>query len=165
MASDTGGVRAVLSLYENGKKIRMMPAEATQPSLAESGATMMLGQGCPARYFNGEVAEFLLFRRALTNEEYAKVHRYLEGRYGIGKDRLPHTGFGLSSGGETLPLTPAGASKAADTVEFEGGAMQRRGECRGGEIVRSDGKRGRNLVRWRGGVGGYPAREVPCVRA
>lgn len=67
--------------------------------------------------FGGDVAEILLFNRALTETERHGLEAGLAAKYHLTLARYYHTGFQLSAAGEVLTLTrPDGST--ADTVGF-----------------------------------------------
>ena len=69
------------------------------------------------RYFDGDMAEVLIFNRALSVADREAVERYLASRYGLlflggGAEAELHTNFSLDSDGETVVLTQPGMNTA-----------------------------------------------------
>ncbi len=107
-------------LYRNGASLA---AYAKDPGAAalSSYAYMALGNSLKSeRYFSGDMAEVLIFNRALKAGERIQVGRYLAARYALAFDSGPtelHTSFSLDSDGETLTLTEPNYN-AVDSVEI-----------------------------------------------
>lgn len=108
-----------MSIYKDRDKIAFASFAVEQEPL-QNFNRMMLGRGYlgDARFFDGEIAEFILYRRELTDVEYKSVYAYLEEKYALSHANNLHTSFSLSSGGETLCLTPVGALEPVDSVSF-----------------------------------------------
>jgi len=80
-------------------------------------------------FFDGDIAEVIIFSRGLTQDEYVKLYNYIDEKYdlsgkGTGGTEEPtvkvrglHTSYSLSADGETLTLTDA-ASNRVDQIEF-----------------------------------------------
>ncbi len=81
-------------------------------------APMEIGSGAYGA-FGGDVAEVLLYNRALTEIERRGVAHYLAAKYGIALPLPRHTSFELSADGEELVLTRPNGT-IADYVEFGG---------------------------------------------
>ena len=96
----------------------------TDKSVAYLGNTRRIlksdgSQSSAGSFFNGQIAEVIVFNRALAADEYARVNRYLAMKYGLpggGADEL-HASFSVSGDGETLALFDP-ASVKADEVTF-----------------------------------------------
>ena len=71
--------------------------------------TMAIGNSDSGRNFGGDIAEVVIFNRALSAAERRRVERYLAVRYGLPLVNLAepelHTNFGLNANGETVVLT------------------------------------------------------------
>ena len=72
------------------------------------------------RHFGGDIAEVVMFSRALSAAERRRVEHYLAVRYGLPLVNLAepelHANFSLSASGETVVLTDAGGM-IADSVD------------------------------------------------
>lgn len=108
-----------MSLYLNRDRVSFVGYDIVQEPIA-AFTRMMIGRGYggDARYFDGEIAEFILYRRELTDAEYKSVYAYLEEKYDLSHVNNIHTSFSLSGSGEDLCLTPVGAMEPCDTVSF-----------------------------------------------
>lgn len=73
------------------------------------------GQNCA---YNGMIAEMIIFRKALTADEFKSVFKYLSVKYGLAETANLHAGFSLSADGETVVLTDAGTGEIEDSVTF-----------------------------------------------
>lgn len=67
--------------------------------------------------FNGDLAEVIVFGRALNLNEKQSVDTYLAQKYSISFPRSYHTTFKLSASGDTLVLTSADGSEA-DRIKY-----------------------------------------------
>lgn len=92
-------------------------SEGLSSPRAEVTAPIEIGAGAYGA-FAGDLAEVLLFDRALTEAELLGLQRQLADRYGIPLYEPRHTNFRLDAGGERLILTrPDGTT--ADEVKFD----------------------------------------------
>lgn len=107
------------SLYKNGSLIGTADVDDAQCSL-DFYTKMMFGRGSPkdARFFDGEIAEFLIINRALTQAEMKSVFAFLDAKYLINPRDNLHASFSLSASGESVVLTPKGAESPVDSVDF-----------------------------------------------
>ena len=79
-------------------------------------------------YFGGQIAEVIIYNRALTDEEYKKVYKALANKYnlpggaGAGSEEVKkglHTSFGLSASGDALALIDIkNGSNTVDRLDF-----------------------------------------------
>lgn len=108
-----------MSIYKDNDRVAIGDTTVVMESMAEF-SRMMIGRGYvgDTRFFDGDIAEFILFRRELTDVEYKSVYAYLEEKYALSHVNNLHTSFSLSSEGETLCLTPFGALEPVDSVSF-----------------------------------------------
>jgi hypothetical protein len=67
--------------------------------------------------FNGDLAEVIMFDRALSDAERRGVEAYLAAKYGLDFVAPRHTNFKLSASGESLVLTRPNGTQA-DRVDF-----------------------------------------------
>ncbi len=115
------GDAPLLSSYRDGI-LRGTLSRDPGSALLSGYTTMGIGNSdSTTRFFNGDIAEVLIFNRALPVAEREAVERYLAERYGLpfqGGAALPelHTSFSLDADGETVVLTRPDAS-TADRVE------------------------------------------------
>lgn len=68
-------------LYVNGTSVATYTGKLS--AIANSSSTGWLGRGGNNTYFNGDVAEVLIYDRALTDTERQSVQAYLSGKYGL----------------------------------------------------------------------------------
>lgn len=107
-----------------------------QPSIALQGTVARTGLASPRRNvmapveigsgvygaFNGEIAEILIYDRALSDGERRSVEEYLAQKYALHFTGVYHTSFSLNAGGEKVYLTNPDAVRAD---EFPKVAMPR----------------------------------------
>ncbi len=68
------------AVYFNGKIVTRF-ADHTHPSDAQT--SMRIGLDGDDNYFNGDIAEIIVYKRKLTDCEIETVNRYLGGKYGV----------------------------------------------------------------------------------
>jgi hypothetical protein len=68
-------------LYVNGTSVGTYTGKLS--TIANTSSTGWLGRGGNNTYFNGDVAEVLIYNRALTDPERQSVQAYLSGKYGL----------------------------------------------------------------------------------
>ena len=107
---------AQTKLYLNGECVAEGTANQTSYSPAFDGSTKMYLGAAPYRgtsytsYFDGLIAEVIIYNRALTAEECRAVYKALDAKYALssGGDRTyHHTSFSIGASGETLTLMSA----------------------------------------------------------
>lgn len=108
-----------MSIYKDNDRVAIGDTTVAMEPMSEF-SRMMIGRGYvgDARFFDGEIAEFILYRRELTDAEYKSVYAYLEEKYALKHVNNLHASYSLSSSGENLALTPVGATEPCDTMSF-----------------------------------------------
>jgi hypothetical protein len=114
--SPIGNDFAVLSINYNNKQ----PSIAVQGSLARTGvpsprrnvnAPIEIGSGVYGA-FNGEIAEVIIFDRALSDQERRGVEEYLARKYSLHFSGAYHTNFSLDAAGERIFVTRPDGTRA-----------------------------------------------------
>ena len=100
------------SVYGDGSLSGTKAASPGTVTVADYGKMQIGNSYSNTRYFDGDMAEILMFNRALTATEIDQVERYLAERYAMPLNGVPqhpelHTNFGLSSDGESVVLSGA----------------------------------------------------------
>jgi len=120
-AGPLGGKMNVVTVNYSGKHPALyvhglLAMEGFSSPRAQVTAPVEIGAGSYGA-FAGDIAEILLFRRALDESERRGVEQYLAGRYGLNHPLPRHANFQISADGEELLLTrPDGFP--GDYVEF-----------------------------------------------
>lgn len=111
---------SISTLFMDRDKTVMQTQNFTMEGLQEEDGRLTVGTSNPysGRSFDGYIAEILIFRRKLTDDEYAHICKWLEVRYGIVHATKLHSNFSLSNDGEDLTLTPRGAAEPCDKLTF-----------------------------------------------
>ena len=117
---NSSGDTPIAKMFRDG----VLRGERTQnpgSAVLSNYTNLMIGNSDSDRYFGGDIAEVLMFNRALSSRERVAVERLLAARYGLpspGGAVEPelHANFSLSASGETLVLTQPGGA-AADLVQ------------------------------------------------
>ncbi|WOO40076.1 right-handed parallel beta-helix repeat-containing protein [Rubellicoccus peritrichatus] len=113
--------------YQNGQFIteydisgRCFDFNDQEIVLGADRGTLANGLGHPATYyFHGDIAEFLVFDKALNDNERATVNAYLARKYEMGVEPEPISGFTADSiSSSQVRLSWNGGSWDDDTVEF-----------------------------------------------
>ena len=118
---NSAGDAPFASMYYDGL-LRNSLVKDPGPVALASHTTMAIGNSdSNTRFFDGDMAEVLIFNRALSAAEREAVGRYLANRYRLpfqGGAAVPelHTSFGLSAGGETVVLAMPGGT-VADSLD------------------------------------------------
>ena len=87
-------------LWHDGKISQSVMSDIAPHTFSTCGGTMSFG-----RSFTGQLAEILVFNRALTIAEYRGVSEHLARKYGIGSSVGCYASISLSASGEDLLLT------------------------------------------------------------
>ena len=120
MGTDSDREVPRISTYVNQRKVASVDCEVSSLLLSEA-STMTIGLSRTGKlYFDGQIAEFIMFRRQLTEGEYASVYQYLSNKYGLPTQFNIHASFSLSSDDDGVTLTPPGESSPADSLAFDG---------------------------------------------
>ena len=120
MGTDSDREVPRISTYVNQQKVASVDCAVSSLLLSEA-SSMTIGLSRTGKlYFDGQIAEFIMFRRQLTEEEYASVYQYLSNKYGLPTQFNIHASFSLSSDDDGVTLTPPGASSPSDSIEFNG---------------------------------------------
>lgn len=108
-----------MTIYKNGTIVSFGDFNVVQEPMS-AFSCLMLGRGFvgDGRFYDGDIAEFILYRRKLTEREYKAVYLHLAEKYALEDAPNLHTSFSLSGSGEDLCLTPLGASEPCDQVSF-----------------------------------------------
>ncbi len=117
---NNSGDSPVSRLFLRDQQIGINTSPSGFTPLADYG-TLSVGSSDSGRAFHGEIAEFVMYDRALSAQERLQVTNHLTNRYGISEiPVIPaglelHTNFAISADGETIVLTrPDGTT--ADSV-------------------------------------------------
>lgn len=107
------------TLYVGGDKVAFNDSILELPSMSAFDR-LMVGRGylTDGRFFDGDIAEFIMYRRELSPDEYRAVYAYLEDKYRLSQATNLHTSFSLSGSGEDLFLTKAGEVDPCDEISF-----------------------------------------------
>lgn len=122
MSDSAREVSAVSSLAQERNKVAIATKAFTAPAFADltDDGRLTIGNALPYEraFFDGSIAEILIFRRALSKAEFDGVSKYLEDRYAVVPEKRLHASFSLSASGESLLLTAFGATEPADSISF-----------------------------------------------
>ncbi len=120
MGTDSNREVPRISTYIDQQKVASADCEVSSLQLSEA-SSMTLGLSRKGSYyFDGQIAEFIMFRRQLTESEYASVYQYLSNKYGLPTHFYFHASFSLSADDDGVMLTPPGESSPTDSLLFEG---------------------------------------------
>jgi hypothetical protein len=115
----TGSVVVAVNYSERAISLDVQGLEARGGIISprfQVAAPFEIGSGAYGA-FGGDLAEVLMYDRALSPDERRGIARYLASRHGAPTPRPPHTNFQLNADGEELQLTrPDGTT--ADYVRF-----------------------------------------------
>lgn len=121
--SDMSRESRYVSIFKDGRQILSREGSVGTTSFSRAdrlyiGNSCDIPTGSSQRGYDGEIAEVLLFNRALTVDERMGIERYLANKYGTaGAASQLQANFSLSGSGETLVLTqPQGVVE--DSVTF-----------------------------------------------
>lgn len=97
------------TLYANGTQVASLSGKLA--AIANTGATATIGRGT-STYFTGDIAEVIVYTRALSDAERLQVDQYLLTKYGLtGTPVTPVNAAPSANAGPDLSITlPSGAS-------------------------------------------------------
>ena len=120
MGTDSDREVPRISTYINQQKVAGVDCEVSSLQLSEASSMTIGRDRTGSRYFDGQIAEIIMFRRQLTETEYASVYQYLSYKYGLPTSFNIHASFSLSSDDDGVTLTPPGEPSPADSLVFDG---------------------------------------------
>lgn len=88
-----------IKFYKNGDSLSTSPVGAISSSLQNSSATLKIGMfgGSLLRYYNGDIAEIIIYDTTLTTTQRQQVEKYLSDKYAppvnLGADITVNYGF------------------------------------------------------------------------
>lgn len=118
--TDSDRESPMTKMFLNGDTVCQNAAPVGPQNFAASDGYLMIGNAHRTSNwtYSGDIAEFIVFRRALNESEFAGIYSYLKNKYSLNSTLNHHASFSLSASGESLVLTDRDTN-TVDSVEFE----------------------------------------------